>query len=299
MNSNTKYNQNNGIRRKIACFAVIATGLILISICTPPAFSRHSGEVVGSLEEPLYAFSGATIEDRRDSRTEPTSLGAASADAARITSGADFAIINGGDFYSNLPSGSLTFDVVRGVFAENRGLAVAKVTPKQLAAIIEAGVGHIIINPDESIKRHDAHGAFPQVSGFTFIYDASAGPGARLVSITADNGKELNQHDDMAEYSLCATDYMLSGGFDMPTIPHTELGISLADSLAEYISSGIEVSYRHAAERITAIGSRDSRPLTALPRGLVLLVSVGLIAIILSGGGKIRKYGLSRKPGER
>ncbi|MBR4157586.1 MAG: 5'-nucleotidase C-terminal domain-containing protein [Oscillospiraceae bacterium] len=254
---------------------------------------------VGTVSERLSAFEGLTRETMLDANTRQTSLGAAVADSLCRATGAELAIVNGGDLYFNLPAGEVTWEDVRAVFAEDRQLAVAEVSPKQLAVILESALSHIALAEDESIIRQGAHGAFPQVSGFTLVYDVSAPPGKRLQSIALTSGHQLSLSDDETRLTLAATVFMFEGGYDMPPVAYTRVDTTLAIAFADAIAAGLQPGYDSAGERVRSIGSRDTRPFAQLSRGSILICTALLIGIILAARGRLSEIGLFKKPGER
>jgi 5'-nucleotidase len=56
-----------------------------------------------------------------------------------------------------------------------------------------------------------ANGAFPQIAGFKVVYDASAPPLSRVISVTLDDGTVVPK-DDAKELSLATVDFINAGG---------------------------------------------------------------------------------------
>lgn len=219
------------------------------------------------------------------SLTDESVMGDACADAVRIAANADFAIVPGGAFRANLEPKPCTFADVCAVLAEpEEPLAVATLTASELAAMLEAGVSHIVLDEKESVDRESsAFGGFPQVSGFTFTYDASAHPGERIMHIRADGG-ELDLTDESVFYTVAAPESLFRGAYGYPEHEARSVGKTLAEALADYIAAGTGDGYTGEG-RITAVGCTDYNIVNHFP--LVLCV---LAAIVIWLGARLWKF---------
>lgn len=154
-------------------------------------------------------------------RIGEAAIGNLVADALRTTYGTQIAFTNGGGLRSPLPSSYLPqdtslrrpapgyaagppFDLVTGdVFSllpfGNQSLT-RTVTGTQLYAVLEHSVAAIPA----------ADGRFLQISGFRFTYDAAAPVGARVVSVTLDDGTPILA--DSTTYTATTNDFTNSGG---------------------------------------------------------------------------------------
>lgn len=230
------------------------------------------GGPVGTVSSVLTATSepGATVAQ--------TTLGGAAADAARQLTGADIAILNGGDFYGNLQPGEVSEKDIEAVFLEDRYLAVTTVTCGELRGILEHGVGAITVSDNETIDRDaSSDGRFPQISGFTFTYDASAPAGSRVVSILNEQGREL---DGSAALTLAATAHMLSGGYGYDEISGYRLSdISLPAALGAYIAQ-LGTLDEPSADRITVIGVRDAPIMGGVSFGVIAIVLIVFVLFV-------------------
>ncbi len=150
--------------------------------------------VIGTTESEL-------VSQRAIVRTQESTFGNLVADSMREATGADIAITNGGgiradkiyepgtelkrrDILSELPFGNVT------VVVEMNGALIKDA--------LENGVSRV----------EETAGRFPQVSGLTFTFDATAEPGSRVTEISVD-GAPI---DDTATFTVATNDYMLSGG---------------------------------------------------------------------------------------
>ena len=100
-------------------------------------------------------------------RRAETNLGDFCADAVRIRSGADIALMNGGAARSDIKAGDITFGNIIDVHPFNNEVVVIEATGQQILDALEWGARGV---PDES-------GAFLQVSGLSYEVDASVKSG--------------------------------------------------------------------------------------------------------------------------
>ena len=233
-----------------------------------------------------------TAVSDNNSQSVECSLGDAVADAVRIYLKTDIAIVNGGDLVANLPSGGITWDELRSAFAENRPLATATVTVRQLREILEAGLSHIRMNDSEKIdSAASAFAGFPQISGFTLFYDVSEPPGRRVHDIIMGD-KSINLDDDTTTVTLAATSFMLEGGYGLPAVDTmVPSGLTLADVTARYINDGT-ADYLNTGKRINAMGTADIPVSGGLIAGIVVVV---LVFSVLRSKRKLTRFSNFRR----
>jgi 2',3'-cyclic-nucleotide 2'-phosphodiesterase (5'-nucleotidase family) len=156
-------------------------------------------------------------------RSQETNLGDFCAEALRWTASAELGIevdaglLNGGGIRVSVEPGDITLGTIKAVFPFSNDLAVVNVTGAQLLEALEAAC--------QAVGTDKRIGAFPQVSGITFIVDASvpyaegpaypnstypspAAPGAR-VTITDVAGRGF---DEGASYSIATLAFICGGG---------------------------------------------------------------------------------------
>ncbi len=262
-------------------FALSACAAVCMAIFAGTAFAYAPGDVLGELPANLFATEGDTLESMLDSTTIESQLGRAAADAVRLAAGSDIAVVNGGDLESNLRGGNVTWEQICSAFPEGRQLAVAEITPRELKSMLEAAVSRVVVDDGEHID-HDksSNGAYPQISGFTFTYDISYLPGDRVRSIELD-GESLALDDGERLITLAATEYMLSGGYDMPAEEHELLDLDLRRAFAAYVASGIpEPDNSPGNERITIHGTKDFQLFDRIPGATALVLAlIGIIVL--------------------
>ena len=96
-------------------------------------------------------------------RIGETNMGDFCADALRIRTGADVALINGGGIRDGIGKGDITYGDIISVFPFGNNISVAEVTGQQILDSLEWGV--------KSVPAED--GALMQVSGLTYEVDMS------------------------------------------------------------------------------------------------------------------------------
>ena len=155
------------------------------------------GEVVGYSPVTLY---GDSPEHRAALRGSEVPLGNLVADSIRWGTGAELVIANSGGIRAHLNAGEVTKGNVIEVLAFFNYAVVVEITAAELWDALENGVSNM-----------PGNGRFPQVSGFSFVFDQSAEEGARVLSVMVD-GVELSADDTTTTFSLAINDFMAAGG---------------------------------------------------------------------------------------
>jgi 5'-nucleotidase len=149
-------------------------------------------------------------------RTQEVAIGNLLTDAIRKRYGTELALINGGGIRAPLPSSYVVspdaglnrsmapYDLVVGdiytVLPFGNAVVTRQITGTQLYAALENGVSAI---PGVS-------GRFPQISGFSFVYEDDAGVGSRVVAATLPDGGLIPR--DGTSYSIAVVDFINTGG---------------------------------------------------------------------------------------
>ncbi len=193
------------------------------------------------LDESLNVEIGVTevpLDSRRNVvRAEESAVGNVIADAIRAATGADIALANGGgirgdrtydagakltrrDILTELPFGNVT--------------VVTEIPGSQVLAALENGVSQV----------EKGAGRFPQVSGLSFAFDASAEPGKRVSEVmVGDQPLALDK-----VYRVATNDYMLSGGDGYAALGGGNVVINagngnlMANDVIDYIAAAGKVS---------------------------------------------------------
>jgi 5'-nucleotidase len=178
--------------------------------------SKRFDAKIGTISEKFERGGMPAVE-----RVKEVPIGDLIADAMRDYYKTQIAVTNGGGIRAPLPSShepkDLTlrrdkegyaagppYDIVIGdiytVLPFGNTCVVREITGKALWEALEYSV----------FKFPDAEGRFLQVSGFKFVFKESSAPGARVVSVTMDDGTPIPK--DETVYTLVTNDFVNSGG---------------------------------------------------------------------------------------
>jgi len=188
-----------------------ATGAALVK--------KYKDQLTGKLDVKIGQVSGVFPRGGSPSveRSGENPMGDYIADALRSKYKTDFAITNGGGIRDTFPAktyipantalvrtGTGPLDVTLGdaftVYPFGNQVATTVVSGANLWKALENGVG----------GNYPADGRFPQVSGLKFTFDSSKPLGARIVTVTKNDGTAIAK--DSTEYTLTTLDYMIYGG---------------------------------------------------------------------------------------
>lgn len=264
-----------GCKRRL--LAVLLTLLVLAGLMVS-AGAYEQGETVGRVPILLRTSQG---DSPKNATNQDSALGNAAAEAARIWAGTDLAILNGGDLGADLQPREVTWEEVQGAFSTDRALATVTVTVEELWQLLESGVSHAVLDDQLKIDREaSSFGGFPQIAGFTFTYDMSAPVGQRIYSVTLDSGEALDREADGGrELTLCATEYMLTGGYDYPAVGGQIrlLGVTMAEAMADTLAQGKLEAVDYGG-RVRVIGSGDDTLISTDPMMVILFLAVMVLA---------------------
>lgn len=154
-------------------------------------------EVVATSPVTLY---GDSPEHRATLRGSEVPLGNLIADASRLAMNADLALLNSGGIRTHLNAGDVTRGDIIAILPFFNYAVVVEITPVALFEALENGVSNM-----------PGNGRFPQISGFSFVFDQNLPEGERVLSVTL-NGEELLRTDNETTFSLVTNDFMASGG---------------------------------------------------------------------------------------
>ena len=201
----------------------INTGVVS-TVTTPDAagaalVKKYKDQLTGKLDVKIGQVSGVFPRGGSPAveRSGENPMGDYIADLLRAKYKTDFAITNGGGIRDTFPAktyipantalvrtGTGPLDVTLGdaltVYPFGNQIATTVVTGTNLWAALENGVG----------GNYPADGRFPQISGFKFTFDASKPLGARIVSVTKNDGTPIAK--DSSEYTLTTLDFIIYGG---------------------------------------------------------------------------------------
>ncbi len=154
-----------------------------------------------SLNVEIGTAEGALDSRRNVVRGEESAMGNLIADALRDATGADITLINGGGIRADRTYDAGTVLTRRDVLTElpfGNTTVVTELPGSQVLAALENGVSQV----------EKGAGRFPQVSGISFAFDASAEAGSRVSEVmVGDTPLDLDK-----VYTVATNDYMLGGG---------------------------------------------------------------------------------------
>lgn len=218
-------------------------------------------------------------------------LGSLCADAQRAWAGSDLALVCLDELGGDLPRGSVTRDDVQQAMHLDRLLALAEITPKALWLILEQSVSRVALDLETELIDEEAsqYEGFCQISGMTIRYDVSAPVGERVLEIRLEDGFALSKEDDTTVYTLCASEYLLSGGYGFPEVNHRSLNGTQTEALSRYLSEGNRLS-DEAGDRITVVGARQGNILGVLSPEMLFVGCAVLCVFCVLSGRKLRRY---------
>ena len=162
--------------------------------------------------------------DRETMRTRETSLGDMVADAMREAYAADIAIMNAGGIRRGLSRGAVTREDITAIVPFAGNVVNLRITGAELLDILENAVG----------KLPEASGAFPQVSGLSFILDPASSPGDRISNVRI-RGNALSPY---RTYILATNDFLAQGGDGYPHLagkPYLQSWIRIASAIENHL----------------------------------------------------------------
>ena len=126
------------------------------------------------------------------------------ADALRQASGADIAMVNGGNLRENLPAGTLTYHQLFDALPYHDAVYTISASGHQIRQFLTHGLQ---LYPEEC-------GGFIQVSGLRYTISCRAeGPPYQVSTIQVlDADGHYRILDDKRHYSVALSEYMLGGG---------------------------------------------------------------------------------------
>lgn len=213
----------------------------LLDASTTPdaAFAARVKELGGPIEalkaQTVGASTGAIEGSREVCRAGECAMGNLVADAMleRVRGqGIDIAIQNGGGLRSSIDAGEITMGEVLTVLPFQNTLATFQLKGEDVVAALENGVSRL----------EDGAGRFPQVSGLTYVFDASAEVGSRISDVmVVDADGNATAIDPAATYGVVSNNYMRNGGdgyamFSRNGMNAYDYGPGLEQVVADYLA---------------------------------------------------------------
>ncbi|MCL1795498.1 MAG: bifunctional metallophosphatase/5'-nucleotidase [Clostridia bacterium] len=168
------------------------------------AQSAELNRVIGETEVELMG-------ERADVRTSESNWGNLACDIFIEATGADVALINGGNIRATTAAGPITARDIFTVFPFGNLVVMLEVDGQALIDSIEVGLS---LYPE-------ANGGFPQVGGMSFTFDPAKDAGERIVELLIA-GEPV---DPEATYKLATNDFLAAGGDGFTAL--AEFGITM------------------------------------------------------------------------
>ena len=250
-------------------FAGIAAAMLILTSAAP----------VGTL--------GRAVEGVAESRYEQSEIGCAVADAVRLSTDADAALVYAGEIQNGLSGLPLSQSDVEAVFSQDEEICVADVSAQTLYDIVEHGCSHVVLDKETYIDPEpSAWDGFLQISGISYVFDVTAPEGSRITKLCL-NDETLPKDNTMLK--VAAPKSLFDGALSYPEIKHQATGITLSEALADAISK--EHVNTSPDTRIRAIGCRDDAIISYIGRGpLAVIMVIGMIIIVVGKKTHLRSW---------
>jgi 5'-nucleotidase len=170
-------------------------------------------QVVALREEAIGATTDILLVGNRNvCRVEECNLGNLIADAMRVETGAQIALMNAGGIRADIEAGDITLGEVLTVQPFGNLISTFELSGADVIAALENGVSTLVVDGDV-VPRADLNGRFPQVSGIRYTFDVSQEPGSRIVSVDVlgEDGS-YSPIDEAATYLVVTNNFVRTGG---------------------------------------------------------------------------------------
>jgi len=150
--------------------------------------------------------------------------------AAARKDGAVAAMAASRSIRAGIPAGTITRADVLTAFSRPSTLVTVSLTGRELAAILEAGLGRP--------ERHGRSGRFLQVAGLRYAYDLTRPAGDRLTKVQIADAKGwFTPLEPEARYRVALSSFLSrgGGGFAVPGRDRRDTGRPLTDVVADYL----------------------------------------------------------------
>ena len=182
-------------------FRVIDTATVTPDAEVAAAVAKFEAEFTREMDVPLGTTAVELDSRNATVRTREAAIGNLIADAMRVSSKADVAIMNGGGIRAGKvyrPGSNITRRDVLAELPFNNRVVTVEITGAALRRAVENGLAQL----------PNAGGRFPQVSGIIVEADLKRPAGSRVTAIRVGNGPL----DDKKTYRVATNDFLARGG---------------------------------------------------------------------------------------
>ncbi len=233
----------------VGCLMIDTKGTEELSddLLTTSLFGAESGQEMEELIEEIQAeYEGMLGEAAAHAETElsilsengdrmvrcrETNLGDFCADAYRIITGADLAVVNGGGIRASLPTGDITYGDFLNVHPFGNTICVVECSGQEILDMLEMAYASVEAEYEDADGPVGESGGFMQVSGMKLTIDTSipstvcldengmfaSVSGRRRVTDVQVLNAQTEQYEDIDSektYTLAANNYILHSGGD-------------------------------------------------------------------------------------
>jgi 5'-nucleotidase/UDP-sugar diphosphatase len=196
--------RQNGDRRTMTWwpqFRVIDTATVTPDPEVAAAVARYEAEFLREMNVPIGTTAVELDSRNATVRTREAAIGNLFADAMRLATQSDVAVLNGGGIRAGrlyAPGTSITRKDILAELPFNNRIVVIELPGRDLRAAMENGLAQLPVSG----------GRFPQVSGIRTTYGLARPPGDRVISMQVD-GAPL---DEAKNYRVAVLDFLARGG---------------------------------------------------------------------------------------
>lgn len=236
-------------------------------------YEEQQNTVVAHSDVELSTLSG---NGNRIVRSRETNIGDLCADAYRIVSGADIAVVNGGGIRAELSAGDITYGDIINVHPYGNRICVVECSGQEILDMLEMAYSAVKAEYEDENGSIGESGGFQQISGMTLVIDTGITSSVVLdengmfVSVSGERrvkdvkilNSETGEYEDIdpeKTYTLASHNYMLhdSGdGFSMFTDNTYVMDEFMLDHqvlisyITDYLDGTVGTEYETAQGRI-------------------------------------------------
>ena len=111
----------------------------------------------------------------------------------------------------------------------------------------------------------------------------------RTIRQTLEDGTELDRNDDATVYTLCATAFLLEGGYGFPKVEFQGIETTQSEALERYLQAHLDLP-EGESDRITVVGARREGILGVLPTKTVVIGCLVFCVYLGFSGRKLKRY---------
>ena len=167
-----------------------------------------------------------------------TALGLLTADALRLTTGSDVAIVVPAELGAALDTAAITQEALAQSYPQDLAVMQTDIPVRSLWQLLEQMLSCLTLTDTGLVNnRRSDITRFPQVSGLRFVYDPAQKAGSRLLSLATEDGTVLDAEDEETTLTLCGSLTLLSGGYGGPAAESVRPAGTQRELMMEFFSA--------------------------------------------------------------